>query len=197
MSDLILLEDCQEEFQYELLSEDKKGEYYIRGVFAKAGIRNRNGRFYPMDVMEESVTGAQDLIRSNGFVGELDHPPTPKINVEKISHKITALEMAKDGNVIGEMKVLDTDYGKILKKLIDEEVRLGVSTRGLGKLTQDNTLGESVLKVNPGFRLKAIDVVFDPSAGTYPDMVSESFEEKIILGGTKKFSEVWEEVFGG
>lgn len=198
MSDLILLEDYTENFKYELLNEEKKeGNYYIRGVFAKAGIKNKNGRYYPMNVMQESVRDVQDLIKNNGFVGQLEHPSTPKINVEKISHKITGLEMSKDGTVVGEMKVLNTKDGRILQDLINENIRLGVSTRGLGKLTEDNSLGESVLRVEPGYKLKAIDIVFDPSAGTYPDMVAEDTQYNVVLGGTAKFSEVWESIFGG
>jgi len=126
---------------------------------------------------------------------------SPKININKISHKITKLKMAPDGAVLAEMVVLDTVEGKTLKKLIDGGVRLGVSTRGLGGVKPYNgPLGEGLVEVQPGFTMKAIDVVFDPSAGTdgRPNFVTEDTTENgIILGHTAKFERVWDDVFGG
>lgn len=104
MSDqTMFLEDFQEVFQYQLTEssndETSKG-FFIRGVVSRAGVLNKNKRFYPIPVMEEAISSIQEDVKSGGFVGELDHPPTPKINVNKISHKITKLEMAPDGAVI-------------------------------------------------------------------------------------------------
>ena len=199
--DSLFLEDYTDIFEYQLLesSKDEKG-YYIRGVVSRAGARNKNKRVYPMAVMEAAIEELQEAVSGGGFVGELDHPPTPKININKISHKITKLKMAPDGAVLAEMVVLDTAEGKTLKKLIDGGVRLGVSTRGLGGVKPYmGALGEGLVEVQPGFKMKAIDVVFDPSAGTdgRPNFVTEDTTEGgIVLGHTANFERVWNDVFG-
>ena len=201
MSDILFLEDFNDNFEYHLTESAKDGrDYFIRGVVSRAGVRNKNRRLYPMSVMKEAVEALQEAVSQGGFVGELDHPPTPKINVNKISHKITKLNIAEDGAVLAEMVVLDTDEGKTLKKLIDGGVKLGVSTRGLGGVKPyTGPLGEGLVEVQPGFKMKAIDVVFDPSAGDdgRPDFVAESVTESgIILGHTSNFERVWKDVFG-
>lgn len=202
MENIMFLEDYQETFQYQLTESAQEGKnYIIRGVVSRAGVRNKNRRIYPMEVMEEAIQSIQENVKSGGFVGELDHPPTPKINVNKISHKITKLDMANDGAVLAEMIVLDTTEGRELKKLIEGGIRLGVSTRALGGVKPYNgPLGEGLLEVQKGLNLKAIDVVFDPSAGDdgRPDFVMESTTENgIVLGHSRKFEQVWNDVFGG
>ena len=202
MSEQLFLEDVQETFQYQLTeSSDNQKGFYIRGVVSKAGSKNKNGRVYPMNVMEEAVRSVQEAVKTGGFVGELDHPAGPKVNVNKISHKITKLEMAPDGAVLAEMVVLDTTEGRELKKLIEGGVRLGVSTRALGGVKPyRGPLGEGLVEVQPGLNLKAIDVVFDPSAGDYgrPNFVAESVNESVIDSReTSNFNEVWKDVFGG
>jgi hypothetical protein len=201
MDNLYFLEDYTDIFEYQLMESSKDGkDYFIRGVVSRAGTRNKNKRIYPMSVMESTINDLQEAVGSGGFVGELDHPPTPKINVNKISHKITKLKMAPDGAVLAEMVVLDTEEGRTLKKLIDGGVRLGVSTRGLGGVKPYmGPLGEGLVEVQPGFKMKAIDVVFDPSAGDdgRPNFVTEGVTESgIILGHSAKFERVWNDVFG-
>jgi hypothetical protein len=201
MDNLYFLEDYTDIFEYQLMESSKDGkDYFIRGVVSRAGTRNKNKRIYPMSVMESTINDLQEAVGSGGFVGELDHPPTPKINVNKISHKITKLKMAPDGAVLAEMVVLDTEEGRTLKKLIDGGVRLGVSTRGLGGVKPYmGPLGEGLVEVQPGFKMKAIDVVFDPSAGDdgRPNFVTEGVTEGgIILGHSAKFERVWNDVFG-
>lgn len=202
MADIMFLEDYQETFQYQLTESAKQGkDFFIRGVVSRAGVRNKNRRVYPVPVMEQALQSIQESVKAGGFVGELDHPPVPKINVDKISHKITKIEMAPDGAVLAEMVVLDTTQGRELKKLIEGGVRLGVSTRALGGVKPyHGPLGEGLVEVQPGLNLKAIDVVFDPSAGSdgRPDFVVESVTESgIVLGHSKKFEQVWSDVFGG
>jgi hypothetical protein len=201
MTNVMFLEDYEETFQYQLTeaSESKKG-FFIRGIVSRAGSLNKNKRVYPMSVMEESINSIQGDVKAGGFVGELDHPPTPKVNVDRISHKITKLEMASDGAVLAEMVVLGTTQGMELQKLIAGGVRLGVSTRALGGVKPMMGLGEGVVEVLPGLRMKAIDVVFDPSAGDdgRPSFVNESVSEHgIILGYSPKFERVWSDIFGG
>lgn len=202
MDDSMFLEDFTPVFQYQLTeaTEGKPKGFYINGVVSRCDVLNKNKRVYPRAVMEEAINSIQESVKGGGFVGELDHPPTPKINVDKISHKITKVELAPDGAVLAEMVVLDTTQGRELKKLIEGGVRLGVSTRALGGVKQSNALGEGVLEVLPGLNLKAIDVVFDPSAGEdgRPDFVSEStiYESSDGGNGTRVFSSVWSDEFG-
>ena len=158
------------------LTENEDKRFVIRGVFSKADVPNKNGRVYPFAILKEMVESVQDLISRNGLVGELDHPPSPKINVDKISHKITRLELMEDGAVVGEMEVLNTDQGRKLRQLMSEGIHLGVSTRALGNTRPYNgQLGKNLVEVTSGLRLKAIDVVFDPSAGDFgrPEFVME------------------------
>jgi hypothetical protein len=201
MSNMMFLEDYEDTFQYQLTeaSESRKG-FFIRGIVSRAGVLNKNKRLYPISVMEESINSLQEDVKAGGFVGELEHPTTPKINVDRISHKITRLEMASDGAVLAEMVVLGTTQGMELQNLIAGGVRLGVSTRALGGVKPMIGLGEGCVEVLPGLKIKAIDVVFDPSAGDdgRPNFVTESVSEHgILLGHTPKFERVWNDLFGG
>ena len=196
----LFLEDVNNTFKYQLLEsgQDSKN-FYIRGVVSKAGALNKNKRIYPMEVMREAISSLQEEVRTGGFVGELSHPSTPAINLDKISHKITKIDMADDGSVLAEMFILNTTMGRELKELIRGGVKLGVSTRATGGVKPCSSLGEGVVEVQKGLKIKAIDVVFDPSAGEYgrPDFVVESLTESNILLGYEgsKFESVWNDVF--
>jgi len=197
--EMMVLNEVLENFNYDVLEEEiKKGFYYIRGIFSKADVVNKNKRLYPKDVLREAVDDIQESVKNNGFVGECEHPSSPKINLDRMSHKITKLEMMEDGSMVGEMKLLDTPMGNIIKSLVKENIRLGVSTRGLGKVVKKDYLGESVDFVQPNYKLRAIDIVFDPSAGEHgrPQfVVEEATPNGILLGGTSNFEKVWKEVF--
>jgi hypothetical protein len=137
-------------------------EYFIQGVFLQANIQNRNGRVYPFDILEKEVARYnQAYISQNRALGELGHPDGPTINMERASHLIK--ELFREGNnFIGKAKILDTPYGKIVKNLIDEGVKLGVSSRGMGTLKE--TSG-GIQEVQDDFFLAtAADIVADPSA---------------------------------
>lgn len=147
-----------------LVEDDKNGKknYFIEGIFMQSNIKNRNGRRYPLDVMEKEVRRYdKENIKKNRAFGELGHPDGPTINLERVSHMITNLEM--DGeNVRGKAKIMDTPYGKIVKNLMDEGATLGVSSRGMGSLKQGRD-GSS--EVQGDFYLAtAADIVADPSA---------------------------------
>ena len=146
----------------EVLTEAKDGKkkYIIEGVFAQANAKNRNGRVYPQDVMESAIGRYNDTQVSKGrAVGELNHPEGPTVNLDKVSHKIEKLQF--EGNdVMGRATVLDTPMGQIVQGLLEGGVQLGVSTRGMGSLMQQN--GAMVVKND--FLLNAIDIVQDPSA---------------------------------
>lgn len=191
-----LLEDFSFMETYSLFEDaNKPSKYFLRGILARVDAPNKNKRIYPRTVMEESIREVQSLIKQRALVGELDHPPSPKINVEKISHVITELALAEDGAILGEMEVISPK----LKELIEAKIRLGSSTRGLGQVRPYNgPLGEGLVEVQPGYRMKAIDIVFDPSAQTFPEAVVEDTEEKnILIGSTLDFRRVWAEAFGG
>jgi|TARA_R100001460_G_scaffold7796_1_gene19619 hypothetical protein len=151
--------------------ENGEKDYKIKGVFMQGEIKNRNGRVYPMQVLDEQVQKYKEsYIDKNRAYGELGHPNGPTINLERVSHMITDLK--KEGNnYIGEAKIMDTPYGKIVKNLMDEGASLGVSSRGMGSLKQNG--GSQV--VQKDYHLAtAADIVADPSA---PDAFVEGIME--------------------
>jgi hypothetical protein len=141
--------------------ESGKKNYKIRGVFMQADVKNRNGRVYPMDVLQKEVTKYnKNFIQQKRAFGELGHPDGPTVNLERVSHMITSL--APDGkNFIGEAKILETPMGKIVKNLMDEGAKLGVSSRGMGSLNQKN--GANYVR-DDFYLATAADIVADPSA---------------------------------
>ena len=146
----------------EVITEEKNGKkkLAIEGVFAQADKKNRNGRVYPMAIMEKAIGAYVDNQVSKGrAVGELNHPEGPTVNLDKVSHKIENLEF-KGSDVMGKATVLDTPMGKVVEGLLDGGVQLGVSTRGMGSLMQQN----NAMVVKDDFMLNAIDIVQDPSA---------------------------------
>jgi hypothetical protein len=135
--------------------------YFIEGPFLQADIKNRNGRIYPMRTLAEEVKRyTREIVKENRALGELGHPDSPQINLPLVSHIIT--ELTQDGsNFSGRAKILDTPNGKIVKSLIDENIKLGVSSRGVGSLSQTsngNIVGEDF------YLATAADIVADPSA---------------------------------
>jgi hypothetical protein len=137
-----------------------KKNYFIRGIFMESEQINKNGRIYPSAIMEREVEKYNETyVKGNRSLGELGHPQGPSLNLDRVSHIIK--EMKMDGTVVyGKAKILDTPYGNIVKNLIDEGVRLGVSSRGMGSLKQVNGVNE----VQDDFSLATVDIVADPSA---------------------------------
>ena len=144
-------------------SKDGKGkDYFIEGIFMQGGIKNRNGRLYPMETLDKEVDRYNDtFVKNNRAYGELGHPDGPTINLERVSHMIK--DLRREGqDYIGKAKVMDTPYGKIVKSLIDEGASLGVSSRGMGSIKQT---AEGINEVQGDFQLAtAGDIVADPSA---------------------------------
>ena len=140
--------------------EDGTKSVYIEGIFMQAEKPNRNGRMYGRGIMEREVQKYQELINEKRSLGELGHPPNPSINLNQVSHMITGLKF--EGNDIhGKAKILDTPMGKIAKNFIEEGVRLGVSSRGLGSVRLNK---EGINEVQDDFHLATVDIVADPSA---------------------------------
>ena len=137
-----------------------KKSYYIEGKFMGYDEPNKNGRIYPRGIMEKEVNNYQELINEKRSLGELGHPPTPTVNLDKVSHLITNLKVNEDGAVMGKAKILSTPMGKIAENFITEGVRLGVSSRGVGSLKDKGGINE----VQDDFKLSTVDIVSDPSA---------------------------------
>lgn len=157
-----------------VIEENAKGqkEYFIEGVFMQSEIKNRNGRVYPKEIMEKEVNRyRKEFVEKDRAFGELGHPEGPTINLDKVSHLITSLE--EDGNnYVGRAKILSTPNGQIVRNLIDDGAKLGVSSRGLGSLEEKG--GAQYVKGD--FQLAtAADIVADPSA-------PEAFVEGIYEG---------------
>ena len=146
-----------------ILTEEKDGEkhLYIEGVFLQSEIKNRNGRIYPFDVLNKEVERySEEYVKAGRALGELGHPDGPTVNLDRVSHKITSLK-AEGNNFIGKARILDTPMGTIAKSLLGEGVKLGVSSRGMGSLKEEN----GVKYVSDDFMLAtAADIVADPSA---------------------------------
>ena len=154
---------AEELTEVKFLTEEKEGKknYFIEGIFLQSEIANKNGRMYPFKTLQREVAKYdENFIRAGRALGELGHPEGPSINLDRVSHKIERL--SEDGNnFIGRAKILDTPNGKIAKSLLDEGVRLGVSSRGMGSLKKESACNV----VQDDFMLAtAADIVADPSA---------------------------------
>ena len=158
----------------EFLVEQKNGKksMYIEGVFLQGNIKNRNGRMYPMETLRREVSRYnENHVQAGRALGELGHPDGPTVNLDRVSHKIVSLK-ENGSNFIGKAKILNTPMGKIASSLIEEGVKLGVSSRGIGSLKATR---EGVNIVGDDFMLAtAADIVADPSA---PDAFVEGIME--------------------
>ena len=162
MNTVKLFSEAVEEVQY--ITEAKEGggkNYKIKGIFLQADIKNRNGRVYPMGILEKEVTRYnKKFINENRAYGELGHPDGPTVNLERVSHMVT--DLYPDGkNFVGEAKIMGTPMGEIVKNIMDEGGKLGVSSRGMGSLDQKN--GANYVR-DDFYLATAADIVADPSA---------------------------------
>ena len=142
-------------------TDNGKKNYKIKGIFMQADIKNKNGRVYPMEILQKEVNRYnKEFIKEKRAYGELGHPEGPTINLERASHMIT--DLYPDGkNFVGEAKILSTPMGEIVKTLMDEGAKLGVSSRGMGSLEEKD--GKSYVR-NDFYLATAADIVSDPSA---------------------------------
>ncbi len=168
-----LIKELIEEENLQFITEEKDGEkrYYIEGVFMQADVKNKNGRIYGSNMLAEKVEEySKNFIEKNRAYGELGHPSNPSINLERVSHRIISLR--RDGsNFVGKAQVSSTPYGNIVKGLLEDGGKLGVSSRGLGSLMKEN----GILKVQSDFLIVTpADIVADPSA---PDAFVEGIME--------------------
>lgn len=140
-------------------TEGGKKNYFIEGIFMQGNLKNRNGRIYPSQTLEKEMKRYNEsFVKTKRALGELNHPQGPAINADRVSHLIT--DMHRDGdNFVGKAKILGTPMGDIVKTFIDEGVKIGVSTRGLGSVKPVN----GIMEVQDDFYLATVDIVTDPS----------------------------------
>jgi hypothetical protein len=180
-----LLQDTFIIEQLQVLSEGKdNGPVRIRGVFGRCNEKNNNGRIYPTSVLESQLAKVKPLISERRLCGELDHPANDTVKLSNASHLITKLDMKGD-ELIGEAELLRTPAGLTAKALVEGGVKIGISSRGMGTLSEDHN-GDKI--VNEDFRLVTFDLVADPSTrGAYPGMC-ESVESKFVKDSQSKLT---------
>lgn len=167
--EMLLIDSCNDSGFLMDLHEGTDGKVRFRGKFQEAEAVNKNKRLYPYDVLDRSVKSLNKLVESGSLIGELDHPTDSIIHFRDASHKITKLWW--DGNILmGEGEILSTPYGRVLKALINDGIRVGISSRGVGsgKVNENG-----VLVIGESYKLITFDAVADPST-------FEAFQEKII-----------------
>jgi hypothetical protein len=179
----------QPNYEVKYLIEEKNrnspSTLHIQGPFLMANEANRNNRIYPLEEMVTEVNRYTiEMIKNNRATGELEHPNTPTVNLERACHVVT--ELKQNGNIFeGKSKILSTPMGKIVRSLIEDGVKLGVSSRALGQIVEKN--GKSMVS---DFRLVAIDVVADPSVPTaFVNGILES--KQWILGESGAFEPIY------
>lgn len=160
MAGMLLIDSCDSAFDLILEESNiEKGLLKFRGKFQEAEAVNKNKRMYPYEVLEENIDRLMDIVKKRGLVGELDHPTDSIIHFREASHVITKLWW--DGNILmGEGEILNTPHGKVLKALVNDGVRVGISSRGVGngKVSENG-----VLVIEKGYKLITFDAVADPS----------------------------------
>jgi hypothetical protein len=173
--------------------EDGKKNYFIEGIFMQGDIKNRNGRIYPSATLESEMDRYnKEFIETKRALGELGHPDGPQINGDRVSHLIT--DMRRDGNdFYGKAKILSTPMGEIVKSLLDEGVKIGVSTRGLGSVKAGRN---GVMEVQKDFHLSTVDIVTDPSApNAFVNGIMENVEYYYdIASGNWRATEVIQDI---
>jgi hypothetical protein len=170
-------------FEYKLVSEQNKPKK-LRGLFQKANAQNANGRIYTTDILKREIEKLIAPIKERKLVGQLDHPQSATIEFSKASHLISGLQFDDaSGEAVGELELLSTPYGKIAESLIDANVKIGISSRGLGTVRKQ----DEYLVVNDDFQLITFDLVAEPSTpGAYPIPVNESILRRILSKDIRK-----------
>lgn len=174
-----LLSDLHESVEVLIENTTSGKKYFIEGKFLSADVPNKNKRVYPLKVMEAAVDKyTKEYINEKRALGELNHPSSgPSVNLDKVCHIIESLEF-RGNDVYGKARILSTPNGDILKSLIDEKVKVGVSSRGLGSLKK---LSSGINEVQNDFFIAAVDVVNDPSGiGCFVSGITEDTEWKLI-----------------
>ena len=167
----MLLEDVFVIENLQVLNEGKNGTMKVRGIFQRADEENNNGRIYSKALLEREIDKLCESMKGRRLMGELDHPQHDSVKLSNVSHLITKLDV-KGNEIIGEAEILDTPMGKVAKALIEGGVQIGISSRGMGTLSE----GQDGKKyVNEDFRLITWDLVADPSTrGAFPTLAESN-----------------------
>ena len=162
--------------------KENNGKLVVRGVLQRAESKNQNGRIYPREVlMRESKKYLKEFISQHRALGELDHPESSVVNLQNASHNITEMHWECD-NLLGEVEVLGTPSGNILKELFKSGIKLGISSRGMGSVETVSEGGEQSQEVQPDFELIAFDFVSNPSThGAFMHPMSEGVTNNIEI----------------
>jgi len=167
----MLLEDVFIIEKLQVLNEGKNGTMKVRGVFQRADEENNNGRIYPKALLEREIEKLCESMKGRRLMGELDHPQHDSVKLSNVSHLITKLDV-KGNEIIGEAEILDTPMGKVAKALIEGGVQIGISSRGMGTLSEAS---DGKKYVNEDFRLITWDLVADPSTrGAFPTLAEST-----------------------
>ena len=168
--------------------KENNGKLIVSGILQRANAENQNGRIYPKEILvREANKYNKTFISERRAMGELDHPESSVVNLQNVSHNIRDMHWEGD-NLLGEVEVLGTPSGNILKELFKAGIKLGISSRGMGSVeTVSEADGDSVTQVQPDFELIAFDFVSNPSthgAFMHPAGVNESVDKKVTIGRT-------------
>tara|TARA_A100001391_G_scaffold13504_1_gene7971 strand:- start:254 stop:862 length:609 start_codon:yes stop_codon:yes gene_type:complete len=158
--------------------KENNGKLVVRGVLQRAESKNQNGRVYPKDIlMREANKYTEEFINQSRAMGELDHPESSVVNLQNVSHNVKKMHFEGD-NLMGEVEVLPTPSGNILKELFKAGIKLGISSRGMGSVETVNENGAEAQEVQPDFELIAFDFVSNPSThGAFMYPVNESVDK--------------------
>jgi len=186
---------CEGGVCQDLLTEDEKrfvsnGGMMLSGKLQEGGVVNGNGRMYPPDILMREVKTYQKLVKENRALGELDHPDDSVINLRNASHMVTSIWM-EEKSVMGKVKVLDTPSGKILRSLVESGVKLGISSRGMGSVSE----GNGTTTVQEDFQLICFDFVSEPSTpGAFMVKEAKEMRESNIFTKADKINRLLNEV---
>jgi len=186
---------CEGGVCQDLLTEDEKrfvknGGMMLSGKLQEAEIQNGNGRVYPHKVLIREVENYRKVVGENRAVGELDHPDDSVVNLRNASHMVTDIWM-EEKSVMGKLKVLDTPSGNILRSLVDSGVQLGISSRGLGSVTE----AQGAVTVNDDFQLICFDMVSEPSTpGAYMALQESKLKSRDIFTKADRINRALNEV---
>tara|TARA_Y100001937_G_C7096620_1_gene320389 strand:- start:481 stop:1098 length:618 start_codon:yes stop_codon:yes gene_type:complete len=163
--------------------KENNGKLIVRGVLQRAESKNQNGRVYPKDIlMREAKKYTEEFIEQRRAMGELDHPESSVVNLQNVSHNVKKMHFEGD-NLMGEVEVLGTPSGNILKELFKSGIKLGISSRGMGSVETVNENGAEAQEVQPDFELIAFDFVSNPSThGAFMYPVNESVNKEVPSG---------------
>ena len=165
--------------------KENNGKLVVRGVLQRAESKNQNGRVYPKDILvREAKKYTDEFINERRAMGELDHPESSVVNLQNVSHNVKKMHFEGD-NLMGEVEVLGTPSGNILKELFKSGIKLGISSRGMGSVETVNENGKEAQEVQPDFELIAFDFVSNPSThGAFMYPVNESVDKTPVVGRT-------------